>query len=95
MNDVCLIASFMSRVIEIAESIPFIELTEWDHRKLYELKGEVIRRGIKSVCDIDMPVFEKRRFQHGAASREGFSAIFPKDEADYRFEFLNAYQPLR
>ena len=85
----------LPRVIEIAESIPFIELTEWDHRKLYELKGEVIRRGIKSICDIDMPVFEKRRFQHGAASREGFSAIFPKDEADYRFEFLNAYQPLR
>ncbi len=85
----------LPRVIEIAESIPFIELTEWDHRKLYELKGEVIRRGIKSVCDIDMPVFEKRRFQHGAVSREGFTAFFPKDEADYRFEFLNAYQPLR
>lgn len=85
----------LPRVIEIAEAIPFIELTDWDHNKLYGLKGEVIRSGIKSVCSVDMPIFEKRRFQHGAMDKERFAAIFPKDEADYRFEFLNAYQPLR
>ncbi len=85
----------LPRVIEIAEAIPFIELTNWDHSKLYELKGEIIRRGIQSVCQVDMPIFEKRRFQHGAIDRQGFSELFPTDEADYRFEFLNAYQPLR
>ncbi len=85
----------LPRVIEIAEAIPFIELTNWDHNKLYELKGEIIRRGIQSVCQVDMPIFEKRRFQHGAIDRQGFSELFPMDEADYRFEFLNAYQPLR
>ena len=85
----------LPRVIEVAESIPFIELTNWEHRKLYELKGEVIRRGVKTVCNIDMPIFEKRRFQHGAMDQNRFKAVFPKEEADYRFEFLNAYQPLR
>ncbi len=85
----------LPRVIEIAESIPFIELTDWDHRKLYELKGEVIRRGIQSVCNIEMPIFEKRRFQHGAIATQQFSELFPKDEADYRFEFWNSYQPPR
>ena len=85
----------LPRVIEISESIPFIELTDWDHRKLYELKGEVIRRGVQSVCNIDMPIFEKRRFQHGAIDMQQFLEMFPKDEADYRFEFLSAYQPLR
>ncbi len=85
----------LPRVIEIAEAIPFIELTNWDHSKLYELKGEIIRRGIQSVCEVDMPIYEKRRFQHGAIDRHRFSELFPIDEADYRFEFLNAYQPLR
>ena len=81
----------LPRVIEIAESIPFVKLTDWDHRKLYALKGEVIRRGIRAVCNIDMPIFEKRRFQHGAIGMDRFESIFPKDEADYRSEFLKAY----
>jgi asparagine synthase (glutamine-hydrolysing) len=80
-------------VIRIAESIPFIELTDWDHKKLYELKGEVIRRGIHAVCGIEMPIFEKRRFQHGAIGKERFLAMFSMEEADYRSEFLKAYQP--
>ena len=80
-------------MIEIAEAIPFIELTDWDHSKLYELKGEVIRRGIQSVCNVDMPIFEKRRFQHGAIDKHRFSELFPTNESEYRFEFLNAYQP--
>ena len=81
----------LPRVIEIAEAIPFIELTDWDHRKLYDLKGEVIRRGIQSVCNVEMPIFEKRRFQHGAIDNQRFSDFFPKNEADYRQEFLQAF----
>ena len=81
----------LPRVIEIAEAIPFIELTAWDHRKLYDLKGEVIRRGIQSVCNVEMPIFEKRRFQHGAIDNQRFSDFFPMNEADYRQEFLQAF----
>ena len=81
----------LPRVIEIAEAIPFIELTDWDHRKLYDLKGEVIRRGIQAVCNVEMPIFEKRRFQHGALDEERFTDVFPKNEADYRQEFLEVY----
>ncbi len=78
-------------VIEVAEGIPFIELTDWDHEKLYALKGEVVRRGVKAITGLDMPVFEKRRFQRGAVDEKGFSAIFPKHEAAYRKTFSKLY----
>jgi asparagine synthase (glutamine-hydrolysing) len=71
-------------VIEIAEGIPFIELTDWDHGRLYALKGEIVRRGILALTGIDMPTFEKRRFQHGAIEKSKFDAMFPKQESQYR-----------
>ena len=74
----------LPNVIEIAEGIPFIELTNWDHQKLYELKGEVVRRGIKSVTGYDMPVMEKKRFQNGAVSDNDFQKLFPENPMVYR-----------
>lgn len=82
----------LENVIEIAEGIPYIELTEWDHEKLYALKGQVVASGIKAITGMDMPVYEKRRFQHGAASRDAFHAHFPEKELDYRKEFLSIYE---
>ncbi|MEM8486337.1 MAG: asparagine synthase-related protein [Bacteroidota bacterium] len=78
-------------VIEVAEGIPFIALTDWDHEKLYALKGDIVRRGVKAITGIDMPVFEKRRFQHGAVDKDGFASIFPKHEAAYRSTFSKLY----
>ncbi len=78
-------------VIEVAEGIPFIELTDWDHEKLYALKGEIVRRGVKAITGMDMPVFEKRRFQHGAVDKDGFASIFPKHDAAYRSTFTKLY----
>lgn len=82
----------LENVIEIAEGIPYIELTEWDHEKLYALKGQVVASGIKAITGMDMPVYEKRRFQHGAASRDAFHAHFPEKELEYRKEFLSIYE---
>jgi asparagine synthase (glutamine-hydrolysing) len=82
----------LPNVIEISEGIPYIEMTNWDHRKLYDLKGQIVSLGIKAVTGIDMPVFEKRRFQHGAASRKDFSKIFPDREITYRKEFFSNYE---
>lgn len=82
----------LANVIEVAEGIPFIELTDWDHQKLYELKGKVAASGVKSITGLDMPVFEKRRFQHGAASEEDFNSHFPEKEIDYRKAFLSIYE---
>ena len=82
----------LENVIEIAEGIPFIELTGWDHEKLYALKGQVVAAGVKAITGMDMPVFEKRRFQHGAASGEAFRAHFPEKEQTYRKEFLSIYE---
>jgi asparagine synthase (glutamine-hydrolysing) len=82
----------LENVIEVAEGIPFIDLTDWDHEKLYELKGRVVASGIKAITGMDMPVFEKRRFQHGATSDDIFRTHFPEKEIDYRKEFLSIYE---
>jgi len=82
----------LANVIEIAEGIPFIDLTDWDHEKLYALKGQVVASGVLAITGMEMPVFEKRRFQHGAASSDAFQAHFPEKELDYRKEFLSIYE---
>ena len=68
-------------VIRVAESIPFAELTQGSHERLYALKGEIVRRGVRTVLGLEMPIYPKRRFQHGAG------AIFTEDEARYRRHF--------
>ena len=79
-------------VIAVAAGIPFIELTQYSVDRLYELKGEIVARGVKAVTGFDMPVFPKRRFQHGALSRDGLRAQMPWTEADYREQFLSLYR---
>lgn len=81
----------LPNVIDVAEGIPFIELTDWQHDKLYALKGEIVRRGVEAVTGLAMPVFEKRRFQRGAIAADKFSARFPDDPAVYRQTFLELY----
>lgn len=82
----------LPNVIAVAESIPFIQLTEWNHERLYELKGEVVRRGVEQLTGLTMPVFPKRRFQHGATSSEGFASLFPRSEQPYRAAFAALYE---
>ena len=78
-------------VIAVAEAIPFIRLTDYSVERLYELKGEVVSRGIAAVTGMQMPVFQKRRFQHGAAPIEALRAELFSREADYRRQFLSLY----
>jgi asparagine synthase (glutamine-hydrolysing) len=81
----------LPNVIEVAEGIPFIELTDWDHERLYSLKGEIVGRGIESITGFEMPIFEKRRFQQGAASESDFASLFPSSESEYRKVFAKLY----
>ena len=80
------------RVIAVAEAIPFAGLTQGSHEVLYSLKGEVLRRGIKKVTGLDLPVFPKRRFQHGAVSEETFRGRFDLRPVKYRSHLLSLYQ---
>lgn len=82
----------LPNVIEISEGIPYIDMTNWDHKKLYELKGSIVAAGVKAITGMNMPVFDKRRFQHGAASGKDFKKHFPEKEIDYRKEFLSSYE---
>ena len=83
----------LPNVIEVAEGIPFVELTDWQTERLYALKGEIVRRGVEAVTGITMPVFRKRRFQRGTVDAETFAALFPADESAYRRAFAATYEP--
>jgi asparagine synthase (glutamine-hydrolysing) len=71
-------------VIEAAEAIPFAELTDWNHEKLYDLKGAVVASGVRQITGVDMPIFPKTRFQRGAVDAETFASLFPENEREYR-----------
>jgi asparagine synthase (glutamine-hydrolysing) len=78
-------------VMEIAEGIPFTELTQMSVERLYALKGEIVARGVRAVTGLDMPVFEKRRFQHGALPKDRLRERMPEQETVYRRQFLSLY----
>jgi asparagine synthase (glutamine-hydrolysing) len=78
-------------VMEISEGIPFIELTKYDVPTLYSLKGEIVSRGIRALTGVNMPVYQKRRFQHGATRPEQMRRRLPDRENEYRRSFLSIY----
>jgi asparagine synthase (glutamine-hydrolysing) len=80
------------RVVAVAEAIPFAELTRGSLARLYALKGEVVARGVRSVLGFEMPVFPKRRFQHGTMPENAFAAKFPRNEAPYRRAFASLFR---
>jgi asparagine synthase (glutamine-hydrolysing) len=79
-------------VIEVAEAIPFKALTEGSHERLYALKGDVVRSGMAQVTGLDMPIFEKRRFQEGAVTPGVFDATFAGGEDLYRDHWHRRHQ---
>lgn len=81
----------LPNVIEISEGIPFIQLTDWKHEELYALKGEIVQRGVNDVTGLDMPVFPKRRMQHGTVQMDDFNKVFPDSEMEYRKYFHSLY----
>jgi asparagine synthase (glutamine-hydrolysing) len=78
-------------VIEVAEGIPFADLTHYDVRTLYGLKGEIVQRGIRAVTGLEMPIFPKRRFQHGTMPVDEMRARIGQDESGYRRMFYGLY----
>lgn len=82
----------LPNVIEVAENIPFVELTDWEPETLYELKGDIVRRGVEAVTGQEMPIFEKTRFQHGAVGEDGFDDLFPEREQAYRRAFTEIHE---
>lgn len=81
----------LPNVIEVAEGIPFVALTEWNEDRLYALKGEIVRRGMQAVHGVNLPTFEKRRFQRGAIGSDRFVETFPTDPLEYRRRFLKMF----
>ncbi len=74
-------------VVRVAEAIPFDRLTAGSTERLYALKGEIVRRGLERRYGRTMPIYPKRRFQHGAATPSTFAARFSVPEDRYRAHF--------
>ncbi|KAB2669846.1 MAG: asparagine synthetase B family protein [Verrucomicrobia bacterium] len=78
-------------VIAVSEGIPFVALTNYDVPTLYSLKGDIVARGVRAVTGLEMPVFPKRRFQHGAVDREELRRRVPANEAYFRRQYQSLY----
>ena len=78
-------------LVELAASLPWDALTGYDTDRLYALKGEIVASGVRAVTGVAMPVFTKRRFQHGALAADAMRSALPWSEADYRRRFLARY----
>ncbi len=78
-------------VVAVAEAIPFSEMAGGDTQRLYALKGEIVSRGVAAVTGLEMPVFPKRRFQHGALPPGEPPMRLRHGEAAYRSHFLSRY----
>jgi len=81
----------MPSLVELAGSIAWPELSGMDVDRLYALKGEIVAAGVRAVTGTDMPIFGKRRFQHGAMGADAMRRALPWTEADYRKQFLALY----
>ncbi len=79
-------------VIEVAEGIPFAELTEYDEARLCALKGQVVSAGLRVFAGLELPELAKRRFQHGAAPRSLLDERLGDDRAFYRRMFDELWQ---
>jgi asparagine synthase (glutamine-hydrolysing) len=78
-------------VVEASEAIPFADLTRYDVPSLYALKGDIVRRGVRAITGLDMPVFPKRRFQHGALPADRLGTRLDGTEPAYRRAFHTLY----
>ncbi|HLJ57667.1 MAG TPA: asparagine synthase C-terminal domain-containing protein [Chthonomonadaceae bacterium] len=51
--------------IAAAVAIPFDRLLNGSVERLYAMKAEIVRSGVRAATGVDMPVYPKRRFQDG------------------------------
>ena len=78
-------------LVEVAEGIPFAALAAGSHERLYALKGEVLRHGLRHHLGVELPVRPKRRFQHGAGG-ESLRARFALPPQQYRAHWMALHQ---
>ncbi len=79
-------------VIEAAEGIPFVAMTDYEAEPLYAMKGRIVAAGIKAVTGQDMPIPHKRRFQEGALSSRELEERLPLNKPHYRRIFDSIWE---
>ncbi len=79
-------------VIAVAEAIPFIDLTKYDVSRLYELKGEIVSRGVAAVTGLRCRSSPNAASSTARLSVDALHHRLPYREAEYRKQFLSLYQ---
>ncbi len=79
-------------VVEASTAIPFRDLAQGSHERLYALKGEIVAAGVRSLLGFEMPVFGKRRFQDGAVGAPLFAKDRGQAETDYRRHYRRHFR---
>jgi asparagine synthase (glutamine-hydrolysing) len=79
-------------LVQLGTAIPFDALTHGSHETLYGLKGEVMGRGVTKVLGLELPIFEKKRFQEGATSPAVFASRFDAPPEAYRSHYLEQHR---
>ena len=79
-------------VITAALAAPLSELVGEDVRKLYALKGEVVRAGL-AFLGFEIAIAPKKRFQEGATATEVFRNRLVRSRAELRRIFEDQYRP--
>ena len=79
--------------MSLATAIPFDELTKGSIERLYALKGEILKRGVKAVAGMDLPVFPKRTIPRGSCVPSlSCPSGFATDPEAYRNHYLDLYR---
>ena len=78
--------------IAASTAIPFAKLADGSIERLYLLKAQVVKAGVKALTGIDMPISEKRRFQDGAGGDAQAYRRWRAGKGWCRQEFLKQWE---
>ncbi len=86
------ISHFVAKpVIQIASAIPFRELVQGSKERLYQLKGDITKAGVKSITGFEMPIFPKARFQRSSMSEDVYKMKLTFTKAECKTIFNRIY----
>jgi hypothetical protein len=87
----CLSKSYFAAALWEGGANPLLWTSGLMAPEAYTLKGAIVSQGIKALTGFDMPVFPKRRFQHGAVGAAVLRRELGGDERTYRRTFQSFY----
>lgn len=74
-----------------AMAVPVPKLVGDDPSRLYALKGEILRAGVRAVTGVTIPNMPKRRFQEGVVRSDRFASLLACTKEECRVAFRRGW----